>query len=175
MDRRRILRLVVLAIAAVALIVGLRQWAARHVAHLPSRPAYDFEMQQLNGAPLRLSDFRGKVILLDFWASWCTPCREEIPRLVEWQSQYGGRGLQVIGVTMDENPADAERFSHEFKINYPVVAGSVKLTDQFGGIFGLPANIVIARDGKIVARHAGLVDLSLLQRELTTQLASGGD
>jgi len=171
MDRKRTLRLAFVAIAAVLLIVALRHWGAQRVAQLQSASKRDVSMQQLNGAALRLSDYRGKVVLLNFWASWCTPCREEIPRFVAWQSMYGARGLQVIGVAMDDNRADAEKFSHEFRINYPVVAGSVELADHYGGIFGLPANFVIARDGKIVSRYIGLVDLSSLERELTTQLA----
>ena len=128
-------------------------------------------MTQLNGAPLRLSDFRGKVILLDFWASWCAPCRDEIPHLVEWQAKYGSSGLQVIGISMDDDPAAAQKFAREFKMNYPVVAGSAELADRYGGILGLPANIVIGRDGKIVSKHLGVVDLSSLEHELTLQLA----
>lgn len=127
-------------------------------------------MKQLNGAPLRLSDFQGKVILLDFWASWCAPCRDEIPHLVEWQAKYGSRGLQVIGISMDDDVGAAEKFAQEFRMNYPVVAGNAELADQYGGILGLPANIVIGRDGKIVSRHLGVVDLSSLEHELTLQL-----
>jgi thiol-disulfide isomerase/thioredoxin len=171
MDRRRILRLVFVTVAAVVLIIALRQWGAHRLANLQSTSAPDIEMKQLDGVPLRLSDFRGKVILLDFWASWCAPCRQEIPRFVQWQKMYGERGLQVIGVAMDDDLSAAQKFSREFNVNYPVVAGSVKLTDRFGGIFGLPANIVLARDGKTISRHIGSADLSLLERELTAQLA----
>jgi thiol-disulfide isomerase/thioredoxin len=171
MGRRRLLRLTLVTIAAVACIVAVRQWGAHRLAKLQSASAPDIPMQQLDGAPLRLSDYRGKVILLDFWATWCTPCREEIPRFVQWQTAYGVHGLQVIGVAMDDNALDAQKFRREFNINYPIVAGSAKLADGFGGIFGLPANLVIARDGTVFSRHIGSVDLSLLERELTAQLA----
>jgi thiol-disulfide isomerase/thioredoxin len=170
---RSILLLAALALAAAALIVVLRH-SHRHQS-LPAEqhalPAADFPMKQLNGEPLRLSEYQGKVILLDFWASWCAPCREEIPHLVEWQAKYGGSGLQVIGIAMDDDAGAAEKSSRELRMNYPVVAGSAKLADQFGGVFGLPANIVIGREGEVVARRLGVTDLSSLERELTAQLA----
>ena len=172
MDRKQIVRLALVTIAATALILVLRHWGTQRLTRLQGPPSPDFAMKQLDGRPLRLSDYRGKIVLLDFWASWCTPCRDEVPRFVEWQSKYADRGLQVIGVAMDDNRADAEKFSREFHINYPVVAGSVEVADHYGGIFGLPANFVIARDGKIVSRYTGVVDLSSLEHELTTLLAT---
>jgi thiol-disulfide isomerase/thioredoxin len=128
-------------------------------------------MKQLNSTSLRLSDYAGKVILLDFWATWCAPCRDEIPHFVQWQAKYGNQGLQVVGVSMDDDLRPLEKFTGEFKMNYPVVVGSQELASGFGGILGLPANIVIGRNGKIVAKHLGLTDLSLLERELASQLA----
>ena len=165
---KRTLAFVAFAVALVLVVRYARKQA--HIPHLQAPPAAGFPMQQLNGAELRLSDFQGKVILLDFWASWCAPCRDEIPHLVEWQAKYGGSGLQVIGISMDDDRAAAEKFAREFRMNYPVVAGSAALAAQFGGILGLPANIVIGRDGKIVSKHLGVVDLSALEHELTLQL-----
>jgi thiol-disulfide isomerase/thioredoxin len=169
---RRTLLLAALVLAATVLIVVLRhaQRPAARPAQESALPASNFPMKQLNGAPLRLADYRGKVILIDFFASWCAPCREEVPRLVEWQSEYGSRGLQVIGIAMDDDASAAEKFSREFHINYPVVAGSASLADRFGGVLGLPANIVISRDGRVVSTHLGVVDLSSLERELMAQL-----
>lgn len=134
--------------------------------------APNFTLKALDGAPLRLSDFRGKVILLDFWATWCAPCQEEIPRFVEWQRRYGEGGLQVIGLSMDDGPKPVQKFSREFGMNYPVALGTQAVASQYGGIFGLPVNIVIGRDGKIKAKHLGMYDLTLLERELITQLES---
>jgi thiol-disulfide isomerase/thioredoxin len=163
-----------LAWAVVAIVVVM---VVRHALERPRHTAPALEpalanlsMKQIDGAPLRLADYKGKVILVDFWASWCPPCREEIPHFVEWQRQYGDMGLQVIGVAMDDDPKDARKASRELGINYPVVVGSAELANHFGGILGLPTNIVIGRNGEIVARRAGAADLPSLEISLRTQL-----
>ena len=169
------LRIFLLAAAILAVLVIVE--TARHPRQplssnaAPASSAPDLTLQQVDGAPLRLSDYAGKVVLLDFFATWCSPCRDEIPRFVEWQSKYGNQGLQVIGVAMDDNPRPVAGFSRELGINYPVVLGTPQLASRFGGILGLPANLVVSRDGKIVSKHLGVADLSLLQQELTAQLA----
>ena len=134
--------------------------------------APNFTLKTLDGTPLRLSNYRGKVILLDFWATWCAPCQEEIPRFVEWQNEYRDRGLQVIGVSMDDSPEPVQKFSREFRMNYPVAIGTQDIASQYGGILGLPVNFVIGRDGRIKAKHLGMYDLMLLKRELNEQLES---
>jgi thiol-disulfide isomerase/thioredoxin len=101
-------------------------------------PAPDFSLPQLDGKPLKLSTYRGKVVLLDFWATWCDPCREEIPHFVQLQNQYASQGLQVIGVSMDDSPDPVRPFYRQFKMNYPVVTGNAKIGDLYGGILGLP-------------------------------------
>jgi cytochrome c biogenesis protein CcmG, thiol:disulfide interchange protein DsbE len=167
----------ILFLATAILAIGaLLNIARRHPSHLPgsvgpASSAPELTLKQWNGTPLRLSDYAGKVILLDFFATWCSPCREEIPHFVAWQSKYGNQGLQIIGVSMDDDPRPVEKFSRELGINYPVVIGSQELASRYGGILGLPANIVIGRDGKIVSKHLGVADLSQLQLELTAQLA----
>jgi cytochrome c biogenesis protein CcmG/thiol:disulfide interchange protein DsbE len=134
--------------------------------------APDFTVRAIDGTVLRLSDYRGKVILLDFWATWCAPCREEIPRFVEWRKEYRYHGLQVIGVSMDDSPEPVQRFSREFRMNYPVAVGTQNIAFQYGGILGLPVNFIIGRDGKIKAKHLGIYDFMLLKRELNLQLDS---
>jgi len=173
--RRSSARILFLATAVLA-IAALVEITRHHPSQLPSSAppassAPDFNLKQRNGAPIRLSDYAGKVVLLDFFATWCSPCREEIPHFVEWQSRYGNQGLQVIGISMDDDTRPLEKFSRELGINYPVVIGTQEVASRYGGILGLPANVVIARDGKIVAKHLGVEDLSHLEQELTAQLA----
>lgn len=161
-----------LALAAVSLVIVRCQSHSGPPTMAPAQglSAPDFTLKQLDGTPLRLSDYKGKVILLDFWATWCAPCRDEIPRFIAWQAKYGNQGLQVIGVSMDDDIDPVQKFSREFRMNYPVALGTQEVAASYGGILGLPVNIVIGRDGKIVAKHLGLEDPSRLERELITQL-----
>ncbi len=118
-------------------------------------PAPDFTLPQLDGHDLRLSSYRGKVVLLDFWATWCDPCREEIPHFVDLQQRYGDRGLQIIGVSMDDSPDPVRPFYQQFHMNYPVVMGTAQTGAMYGGILGLPIAFLITRDGRIYAKHIG--------------------
>ncbi len=160
-----------MAVALVVLVTRQHHSTPRSQAAPDTLSAPDFTLQQLNGTPLRLSDYQGKVVLLDFWATWCAPCREEIPRFVEWQRKYGSQGLQVVGVSMDDNLEPVQKFTREFRVNYPVALGTQELAFRYGGILGLPINIVIGRDGRIVSKHLGMEDPSLLEKELIAQLS----
>jgi len=128
--------------------------------------APDFSLPQLNGQSLQLSAYRGKVVLLDFWATWCTPCREEIPHLVELQNKYRGQGLQIIGVSMDDSPEPVREFYQRFQMNYPVVMGNADIGEIYGGVLGLPIAFVIGRDGRISAKHIGATDVSVLEQDI---------
>lgn len=131
----------------------------------PSAP--NWHLQNLEGKPVKLSDFRGKVVLLNFWATWCPPCREEIPDLISLQKQYGPRGLVVVGVAMDEGGAAVvQPFVKKMGINYPVVAGDQKTADAYGGIEGIPTTFVIDRSGKVVAGHEGGADRATFEADI---------
>src|SRR5579864_1459521 len=134
--------------------------------------APDFSLPDLAGQTLDLSSYRGKVILLDFWATWCDPCREEIPQFIELQNKYGGQGLQIIGVSMDDGPERVRDFYQRFKINYPVVMGNAKIGELYGGVLGLPIAFVIARDGRIFAKHVGATGISVFEKEILMLLQS---
>jgi peroxiredoxin len=135
--------------------------------------APDFSLPELSGQELSLSDYRGRVVLLDFWATWCDPCREETPSFVELQNKYRDRGFQIIGVSMDDTPEPVHEFYRQFKMNYPVVMGNARTGELYGGVLGLPIAFLVGRDGRIYTKHIGAVDIALLQKEILSLLQSG--
>lgn len=138
----------------------------QHPSNAEHALAPDFSLPDLQGGRLELSAYRGKIVLLDFWATWCDPCREEIPRFVDLQEKYGDRGFQVIGISMDDDPEPVRDFYQRFKMNYPVVMGNAKIGEAYGGILGLPIAFLIGGDGRIHARHIGATDISVLEKEI---------
>ncbi len=138
--------------------------------NFPKAP--EFSRTSLAGNQINLKDYRGKVVLLDFWATWCGPCRMEIPEFVELQKKYADQGFAVIGVSMDDSPQPVRQFYRQFHMNYPVVMGSDKLGELYGGILGLPTSFVIGRDGRIYAKHVGLTDVSVFESEVRELLAA---
>jgi cytochrome c-type biogenesis protein len=147
-------------------------------ANLPDAP--DVEFKDLEGRPVRLADFRGQVVLVNFWATWCNPCRVEIPWFIEFQQQYGDRGFVMLGVSMDEEGAavvrpwlEKERFEVNgvpTAINYKMVLGNDSIAEQFGGLLGLPTSLLITRDGKIAIRFIGLVSHERIVKEIEANL-----
>jgi peroxiredoxin len=119
----------------------------------------DFTVKDMNGESVKLSAFKGKVILLDFWATWCPPCKAEIPGFVELQETYRDQGLQVVGVSVDDTPDKLKPFAAEFKMNYPVLVGLERddLQDAYGPMWGIPTTYLIARDGRICRKNSGIV------------------
>lgn len=123
------------------------------------QPAPGWQLQNLEGKPVKLSDFKGKVILLNFWATWCPPCRDEIPDLVSLQQQYGPRGLVVLGIAMDaKGAAIVKPFAKKMDINYTLVIGDQKTAEAYGGIDALPTTFIIDRKGNVVAQQKGAAD-----------------
>jgi thiol-disulfide isomerase/thioredoxin len=156
-----------LALVVVALVVALMLYVGLHMARrsgrLPtpritrSTVAPDFSLESLEGKTMRLSDFRGKAVLLNFWATWCGPCKIEMPWFVELQQKYGSQGLQVVGVAMDDaSKEDIAKFAKEMGVNYPVLIGKEAVGDSYGGIPALPETFFIGRDGKVVDKILGL-------------------
>jgi thiol-disulfide isomerase/thioredoxin len=160
--KRSPLVLVVVAfVVALMLYFGYHQ-ARRSGASLTTRlkqssPAPDFSLESLDGKTTRLSDFRGKAVLLNFWATWCGPCKIEMPWFVDFQKQYGSQGLQIVGVAMDDaSKEDIGKFAKDMGVNYPILIGKEAVGDQYGGVPALPETFLIARDGKIVDKIIGL-------------------
>jgi peroxiredoxin len=122
-----------------------------------SAPAPDFTLQSLDGKSVTLSDLRGKAVLLNFWATWCSPCKIEMPWFVELQNEYGSQGLQIVGVAMDDSSKeDIAKFAKDMGVNYPVLLGKEAVGEEYGGVPALPESFFIGRDGKIVDKIIGL-------------------
>ncbi len=174
---RRLLWIVAVFLAGAVVYMGSRGGksapAPAPVADTKSgqpQIAPDFTLKSIEGRPVTLSSFRGKVVLLDFWATWCTPCRSEIPRFIDWQQKYRDKGLVVLGVSMDDSSKDAANFAREMKMTYPVVMGTSDVADSYGGVLGLPVNLLISRDGKILNKYVGATDLNALEKQISGEL-----
>jgi thiol-disulfide isomerase/thioredoxin len=136
--------------------------------------APEFSVTDLSGNKLDLATYRGKVVLLDFWATWCAPCRAEIPRLVDLQNRYRNRGLRIIGISLDDDAKPVRLFYEQFKIDYPVAIGDAHLAERYGGILGLPVSLLIGCDGRIYVKHTGETDVSLMEQEIRLLLERRG-
>jgi peroxiredoxin len=126
-------------------------------AQMKSGTAPDFTLQSLDGKTVRLSDFRGKAVVLNFWATWCSPCKIEMPWFVDMQKQYGPAGVQFLGIAMDDaSTKDIAEFAQNMKVNYPILVGKESVGDAYGGVQFLPETFYIDRNGKIVDKAFGL-------------------
>ena len=181
---------IALILATLLAIVGLALWANR-ATRLPSASAakvnqesgssvVDFTAKDLEDRDVTLSQFKGKVVLVNFWATWCGPCRIEIPWLMEFQQKYGSRGFTVLGVAMDEEGKSAvtpflqrQRFKVNGtaqSMNYPIVLGNDATADKFGGLVGFPTSVLISKDGHVVKRVDGLVRYDEIDKAIQSQL-----
>jgi thiol-disulfide isomerase/thioredoxin len=116
------------------------------------------DLKDINGRVLRLSDYRGKVVLINFWATWCPPCRAEMPDLVKLQREHGKEGLQIIGVTYPpETTARVRRFARSLKVNYPIALGTREIKTRFSSEEILPLTVVINRNGKVSDIISGIL------------------
>ena len=135
--------------------------------------APDFTRVDAAGHKVRLSKYKGKVVLVDFWATWCTGCKEEIPWYVEFADKYRKSGLAAVGVAMDDEGWKVVKpfLAEKMKITYPVVIGDTPLAQQFGGINSLPVTLLIDRQGRIAYSHIGVVDKAEFERRIQELLA----
>ena len=131
----------------------------------------NLNFKDIQGKSFALSDYKGKVVLLDFWATWCPPCRKEIPGFIEMYNSYRSRGFVVIGVSMDDSTSDIKKFAKRYKMNYPILLGAGRndLEPAFGQL-PLPTAFVIGRDGRICAKHDGLTPKEDFEREIVPLL-----
>jgi len=124
----------------------------------------------LDGKRVDSAAFKGKVVLLDFWASWCAPCVITIPHFRDWQTRLRGRGFQVIGISMDDSASEAKAAAARLGVNYPVVMGDAKLAAGYGGILGLPVEMLVGRDGRILSIWRGETPPTVIENAVKASL-----
>jgi cytochrome c biogenesis protein CcmG/thiol:disulfide interchange protein DsbE len=137
-----------------------------------AKPAkLDFTVKDLDGKDVTLSSYKGKVILLNFWGTWCGPCKAEIPGFVELQAKYKN-DLVVLGYSVDDKEPQARAFANEYKINYPILLGDGRedVQDAFGPIWGIPASFLISKDGKVCKKHLGIAPKAQFEKEIKALL-----
>jgi thiol-disulfide isomerase/thioredoxin len=183
---------ILIIVATVVVLIGVTIYAdratrlstkasgVRLAADADGKPAPDLKLKDLNDKDVSLADYKGKVVLLNFWATWCDPCRVEIPWLIDMQNKYGPRGFTVVGVAMDEEgkPVVApfiakERFDvkgAQLPMSYPILIGTDEAADKFGGILGYPTSFLINREGKQVMKLQGLKSYEEIAQAIESQL-----
>jgi peroxiredoxin len=145
-----------------------------HQSEMKGQAAPEFALESLDGKTVRLSDFRGKAVLVNFWATWCQPCKIEMPWFEEMQKQYGPNGFQVLGIAMDDaGKEDIAKFAREMGVNYPILIGKEAVGDAYGGVQFLPSTFFIDRDGKVVDRVFGLKSRSEIEDDIKAAMAQG--
>jgi thiol-disulfide isomerase/thioredoxin len=182
--------LVIIAVVAVIAATFVADRATRQprkggvlkvaTANSTSRPVPDVTLKDLDGKDLSLSQYKGKVVLVNFWATWCEPCQVEIPWLIEMQQKYAAKGFTVLGIAMDEEGSKVvtpwvknERFDvngSKSQMNYPIVIGNDATADKFGGLLGYPTSILVTRDGKVIKRITGLISYDEISKSIESQL-----
>jgi peroxiredoxin len=136
------------------------------------KTAPDFTLTDVSGRPVKLSDYKGKVVLLNFWATWCGPCKTEIPWFNQFEKTYKDRGFEILGVSMDENGWRPVRpFVKQMEVKYPVMIGNDGVAQLYGGIESLPMTFLIDREGRVAEVHSGLVDKHQYQDEILRLIA----
>ena len=138
----------------------------------PKAAPLAFTLKDVDNKDVKLASFKGKVLVIDFWATWCGPCKLEIPGFVDLQNRYGPKGLQFIGISVDDKLEQLKPYVAEYKMNYPVLQGlgHDDVQDAFGPIWGIPTTIVIGRDGKICKKHTGMAAKEKFEQEIKSLL-----
>ena len=178
MKRNPLILFFIAAVVAAMLFAGIR--IARNnrangsaKGQLIGNVAPDFVLQTLDGKNLKLSDFRGRAVLLNFWATYCGPCKIEMPWFVELQKEYGPQGFQIVGVANDDaSTADIAKFAKEMGINYPILIGKDSVSDSYK-VSVLPTTFFLDRDGKLIAREFGLVSRSVFVDHIKKAMSQG--
>ena len=179
MKRNPLILFFIAAIVAAMLFAGIRTARDNRTngptkGQLIGNLAPDFELPALDGKKLKLSDLRGKAVLLNFWATYCGPCKIEMPWFVELQKEYGPQGFQIVGVAMDDaSTEDIAKFTKEMGVNYPILLGKESVGESYGGVGVLPTTFFVDRDGKLIAREFGLQSRSVFVDHIKKAMSQG--
>ena len=177
MKRDPFILVIVAVVVAALLVFGIkmaRRRASQPVATAAAgQLAPDFTLKALDGKTVKLSDYRGKAVLVNFWATWCGPCNEEMPWLVDLHKKYAAQGFEILGVAMDDaSLKDIAKFAHEKQVNYPILIGQDSVGDAYGGVSYLPENFYIDRSGKMVDRVFGIKGKADMEEDIQKIIAS---
>jgi thiol-disulfide isomerase/thioredoxin len=185
--------LIVVAILAVIVVAAHYADKATRLPHTTAaslakadstnggKPAPDVTLKDLDGKDVSVAQYKGKIVLVNFWATWCEPCKVEIPWLIEMQQKYEAKGFTVLGVAMDDEGRSAvapfvekENFDvaggGQSHMNYPIVIGNDAAADKFGGLLGYPTSVLIGRDGRVIKRITGLISPDEISKAIESQL-----
>ena len=152
-------------------LLGVAGLHAQSQLEMAGKPAPDFSRSDLAGHQVDLRNYRGKVVLLNFWATWCAPCQVELPQFEAWQREYAADGLQVITVSMDDQESPVRRTARRLHLDFPVLMGDAELGETYGGVLGLPVTFLIDRHGRIAAQFRGETELGQIESRVKQLLA----
>jgi cytochrome c biogenesis protein CcmG/thiol:disulfide interchange protein DsbE len=130
----------------------------------------DFVLKDMNNATVKMADYKGKVVLINFWATWCGPCKLEIPAFVELYDQYKNQGFVIAGVSIDDAPDTLRAFAKEWRMQYPLLLIQTEVEDSYGPFYGIPTSFLLARDGTICRKHIGPATKEQLEQEIKALL-----
>jgi thiol-disulfide isomerase/thioredoxin len=130
------------------------------------RATYDFVLKNELNSPVKMADYKGKVVIVNFWATWCGPCKVEIPDFVKLYAEYKDKGLVIVGISVDDSPEQLQAFMKEFKMNYPVLQMTADVESAWGPFYGYPTSFIVARDGSICTKHLGPATKEQFEREI---------
>jgi len=182
MKKGMLITLGVIALLAVMVWADHKFPAAGPSASAPTKPtdAPTVSLKDVNDGDVNLQQYKGRVVLVNFWATWCAPCKSEIPLLIGLHEKYGSRGFEILGLSMDEDGKkavqpflDKERFDvggQKEAINYPIAFANDSIAEKFGGVIGLPTSLLITRDGKVIRRIVGPVDKDDISKDIESLL-----
>ena len=161
--------------ASPAAAADLPSPSAQGLPDLRGKPAPGFTLKTPEGKTVSLADYKGKAVLLNFWATWCGPCKLEMPWLIDLQKQYESQGFTVLGISEDDGAVkDVSDFASKIGVNYPILLANEKVSKAYGGIDYLPTSYYIGRDGKVVLEVGGIISQSEIAADIQKILATKG-